>query len=121
MDSRKAYLSDKLIYIAADETSHKGKNWLAIEIGELSQEMRRFPIHTEQIANKFASTIVEHLEAVVREMGISKHNILQLMTDGARNMALVGTILAERGFCNMLHMTCVVHKVHNIADVIKRT
>ena len=98
---------------------NKGKSWLAIEIGELGPAMKRFPMHVEYIPDKTAATIATKITAMLVEYGLQKNNVFELMTDGAPSMILLGKELAKQGFSQMKHLTCVVHKVHNIADVLK--
>ena len=89
----------------------------------LGPQMQRLPIHVQELAAKDGDTIAQTVVKVLEEIWPSplpKHQLRELVTDGASPMLRCGEILKSQGFSQMQHVYCMVHKVHNIAEEIKK-
>lgn len=112
-------IEGKQIFIQYDETDILKSKYSNILVGTLDEPGKSYLVDTIFLdKNIDASTVVRHIDDVVRKFNIERQNFVLLLSDAARYMVSAGNTLKVL-FPNLFHVTCTAHLWHNCALKIK--
>ncbi|XP_028967041.1 uncharacterized protein LOC100907026, partial [Galendromus occidentalis] len=113
-------VSDKPIWVSIDETTDATGRYVAnTVIGLLTAtENRSFLLHAEDLERTNSSTVAQafmNALSILWPGGVKHERVLLFVTDAAPYMTKAGKALKVI-FPRMIHVTCVVHALHRVAE-----
>lgn len=109
------------MWITVDETTDAKNNKVGnvlVRILKPNQPSTSYLIASKRLENANSETIQELVIKSLEKFRIDKNNVLMLVTDGAAYMIKAG--LSIKKFCpNLLHITCLLHAFHLVAEKIR--
>lgn len=118
----KSKLSDKYIWVSADETTDiKGRCVVNVVVGLLDPQdlYKPYLISTQFRCTVKAEEICTIVNDAIKKVGITDATkVLLFVSDAAAIMLKVGKLLKQH-FSNILHLTCFAHAIHRICEFIR--
>lgn len=120
----RAELRDRKIWVSVDETTDKaGRSVGCVVVGGLGRHSggRSFMLHLEQLQKVDHSAIAQLVQralSILWPNGVRYDDVWLLVTDAAAYMKKAGKGLAVV-FPNLLHLTCLAHALHNVAEQVR--
>ncbi|XP_003740254.2 uncharacterized protein LOC100905225, partial [Galendromus occidentalis] len=116
-------VSDKPIWVSIDETTDATGRYVAnTVIGLLTAtENRSFLLHAEDLERTNSSTVAQafmNALSILWPGGVKHERVLLFVTDAAPYMTKAGKALKVI-FPRMIHVTCVVHALHRVAEEVR--
>ena len=123
MDKIRYELVNKKIWISIDETTDSlGRHFANVVVGSLENDPSKIYLLTTDTLNVTNSSTIAQLFTSSLGLlwldGIKYNNVLLFVTDAAPYMRKAATALKVL-FPNMIHITCLVHGLHRIAEEVR--
>lgn len=119
-------IGDNYVWVSVDETTDASGRYVAnFVVGSLKPDEASRPIllNTEALDKVNHSTIARFFTASLELLwpgDIQYDKVLLFVTDGASYMCKAGKGLKVL-YSKMIHVTCVVHAMHRVAEVIRHS
>lgn len=117
-------LRNQYVWVSVDETTDsEGRFVTNIVVGALSKEQPTTPylLNVGQLEVTNNTTVTQFVIDSMKLLwpdGIRYNNVLLMVTDAASYMIKSGTTL-KGIFPNLIHLTCLAHGLHRIAETIR--
>ncbi|XP_018496447.1 uncharacterized protein LOC100899436 [Galendromus occidentalis] len=124
LNNIREYIAENPIWLSMDESTDVTGRFVAhTVVGTLEMSgTKSFLLHAETLGKTNSSRIVaQHMLnslAILGPDGIRHDKVLLLVTDGAAYMKKAGSAL-KIIFPRMLHITCVAHAIHRVAEEVR--
>lgn len=118
-------LKDEYVWVSIDETTDTCNRYVAnVTVGSLKNETKTTPslLLTQFLEKTNHTTIAQTINEALTLLwpdGIKYEKVLLLATDAAPYMKKAGVILNGL-YPKMVHVTCVAHAFHNVAETVRR-
>ena len=115
----KEIIKNKHIFVIIDESSIKGNKYINVLIGTLLNPQKTYLVETHVTTESVNNILITQvINDTMHSMNIHKNNLILIISDAARYMTKATDTLKIL-FPNVLHITCVLHLLHNCALKIK--
>lgn len=121
----RTYVENKNIWVSIDEsTDAEGRYVANVVIGTLESNHpgKQFLIHTdvlEKVNHTTISKLFDRALHIIWPNGIKHDNVLLFLSDAAPYMVKAGKCI-QVFYSKMLHVTCVAHALHRVAEEIRK-
>nr|CAD2159720.1 unnamed protein product [Meloidogyne enterolobii] len=121
MSQIKQKIGTGYVWCSVDETTDSLGRYVAnLIVGKLdsSRYLPPYLVAVKMLEKTNYSTIARFVNESLRQIGISEENVLLLVTDAAAYMCKAARAL-NVFYPNCIHVTCVCHALHRVAEEIR--
>lgn len=111
------------IWLTVDETTDAKKNSVVnVLVRTLKNNEPSFPLllSSKRLQNTNPESIVQTITDATEKFGITRIQVVMLVTDGSPNMMTASEML-KKYFPNILHVTCLLHAFHLLSEYIRKS
>lgn len=115
----KKFFKDKYIFLMVDEAHYNNSKYFNIIMGDVENPDMSYLVECVVVPKSIDSEKVKnYIDDVLKDFSISRDKFILLLSDAARYMTSAAKKLAMF-YENLLHVTCVIHLLHNCCMMIK--
>lgn len=118
-------IGDSYIWLSIDETTDAAGRMVAnVVVGALDVDSTAFLLHTEFMERTCSAAIGKVVDVALSVLwpgGVHYDRVLLFVTDAAPYMVKAGKALREALLPKMVHVTCIVHAIHRVCEVIRKS
>lgn len=111
---------NKKVWISIDETRDRADRFVGGVVLRIIDDPEQEPymfkvLELESVNGK---SVAKAVDGILEELGVKRENVVMFVTDGAPYMKVAGRIL-KIWYRNMIHITCLAHSLHRLAEYIR--
>ena len=86
-------LSDKEVFLVADESEVNGNKFFSVPVGDVSQPEKIYLVHGRPVQTMDKQINIHVIDEAVRALNVNRNNFVLLLSDAVLYMVAAGTIL----------------------------
>lgn len=119
IEKMKEIAAGKYLWVSIDESTDSEQRCIAnFVFGVLGEPDRCYLFASQPLEVTNSNSVAAFFDTTINDLGVDKKNILLAITDAAPYMVCAMNALKVL-YPKMIHVTCLAHGMHRVADFIK--